>query len=175
MKKLVVGITGSVAAYKMEEVIDKIKDEYDIRVVMTDKSTYFSSKEKFEKLTKKDVIINLFNQEALDTIHIDIIKESDALLIAPCSANTLNKISNGIADNALTTMFLVADTNKVFIAPAMNTRMYNHPITQQNIKKLNNLGIRFIDPRYALLACGDEGIGALASIEDIVKYIREAI
>ena len=108
--------------------------------------------------------------------HISLAKKADVVLIAPATANIIGKIANGIADDFLSTVVMaVANHTPVYIAPAMNTNMYENPIVQDNIKKLKSFGYRFIEPKESLLACGDLGRGALADVDEIVEIIEGSI
>src|SRR5699024_4964029 len=117
----------------------------------------------------------MFNKiHVYDVEHISLAQKADIILVAPATANTIGKIANGMADNLLTTV-IMASKSKLIFAPAMNTDMYNNPIVQENIRKLESLGSKFIPPGIGLLACGDYGAGKMAEPEDIVEYVRSSL
>ncbi len=173
MKKIILGITGSIAAYRATEIISQLKNEYDITVVMTDSSTKFISPITMQTLTNNKVYKETFDEDDTKVSHIDVVKETDVILIAPATANFISKMAGGICDDMLSTMVVVGYNKRIIVAPAMNTNMYENPIIKENIKKLESLGFEFIEPKESLLACGDYGKGALANIEDIVNKVKE--
>lgn len=174
-KKIVIGITGSIAAFKAIQLISDLnKMNYDLEVIMSEAATKFVTPLSIQSLIKKKVYINIFDDDPETITHIDIVKDADLFLIVPASANTIAKISYGIADNMLTAAFLAATCTKM-IAPAMNVHMYENPITIENINRLKNLGVIFIDPTNGLLACGDVGNGKLADINTIISIIEYAL
>ena len=130
-------------------------------------------KDQFEFLVHTDVM----EEPAPNKVnHIEIAKQTDLFLVAPASANTIAKLANGFADNMITsTALALPSTAKKVLAPAMNTKMYENPITQENLSKLEKYGWQIIQPRETVLACGDHGIGALASVETIIKKVKEMI
>lgn len=171
-KKIIVGITGSIAAYKAVQLIsDLTKRDFTVEVMMSESAAKFITPTCIQSLTKRKVYIDTFDDENPAIItHIDIVKDADLFIIAPASAHTIAKIAHGFADNMLTSAFLAATCPKL-IAPAMNVHMYENPITQKNIETLKSLGIEFIEPKNGLLACGDVGKGKLADEEDIMEMI----
>ncbi len=175
--KVLVGITGSIAAFKVAEVVSALtKEGIDTQVVMTKSATFFVGKDTFSSLTGKRVYTELFSPlDAGKIPHVELSREYDLLLIAPATADIIGKISHGIADDFLTTTFLGFSPRKVVIAPAMNTRMYENPFVQENIKILKAKGYRFIEPEEGLLACKEVGRGRLAPWEDIVKYVKSLL
>lgn len=173
MKKTVVlGVTGGIAAFKSAQLCSNlIKKGYDVEVIMTKNATEFISPLTFESLTKHNVMVSTFEKVADRSVkHISIAKRADIFVIVPASANVIAKIVHGIADDMLTTTFLAANCRKV-IAPAMNTQMFENPVTQRNIKECIRLGYDIISPEVGYLACGDSGKGKLADI----SYIEERI
>lgn len=173
MKKTVVlGVTGGIAAFKSAQLCSNlIKKGYDVEVIMTKNATEFISPLTFESLTKHNVMVSTFEKVADRSVkHISIAKRADIFVIVPASANVIAKIVHGIADDMLTTTFLAANCRKV-IAPAMNTQMFENPVTQRNIKECIHLGYDIISPEVGYLACGDSGKGKLADI----SYIEERI
>ena len=140
---------------------------------MTPAATQFITPLTLQVLSKNPVALDVMKEEDAQTInHIDLAKEADVFLIAPASANTIAKLSYGMADNIVTTtaLALPADTPKL-IAPAMNTNMYNNPMTKRNIEQLIQAGYQKIEPRSTRLACGDVGKGALADLETIIESV----
>lgn len=173
MKNIILGITGSIAAYKAAEICSKLKKkDYNVTVLMSKNSLNFISPLTFQSLTGNKVYTDLFSEDNTKIDHIDLIKSSDLFVVAPATANIIAKCANGIADDFISTSFLVFDINKVIFAPAMNTKMYNNRITQENIKKLKDYGAYFINPDSGILACGDEGVGKLADIDKIIDEIE---
>lgn len=173
MKKTVVlGVTGGIAAFKSAQLCSNlIKKGYDVEVIMTKNATEFITPLTFESLTKHNVMVSTFEKVADRSVkHISIAKRADVFVIVPASANVIAKVVHGIADDMLTTTFLAANCRKV-IAPAMNTNMYENPVTQRNLQECRNLGYEIISPESGYLACGDTGKGKLADI----TYIEERI
>ena len=159
---ILIGVTGSIAIYKTLELIRLfVKNGDNVKVIMTNSAKKFITPLTFEALTKNRVLDEESESWANDLNHIDIGKWADIFIIAPATANTINKINAGIADNLLLQTYL-AFTKEVLIAPAANTNMYLHPTTQKSLKNLN-----IIEADSGLLACGDEGIGKMADIKDI--------
>ncbi|MDD8048757.1 MAG: bifunctional phosphopantothenoylcysteine decarboxylase/phosphopantothenate--cysteine ligase CoaBC [Thomasclavelia sp.] len=172
MKKVIIGVTGSIAAYKVCDVISKLKKkEYDIEVFMSEAAAKFISPVTIGALINKKVNVDEFEEGYESITHINLVKDADCYIIVPASANTIAKVANGIADSTLTSSFLAATCNKI-IAPAMNVNMYENIVTQRNIEKCKKDGIKFVDPASGKLACGDTGRGKLADIDDIVDMIE---
>lgn len=171
-KTIIVGVTGSIAAYKTAQLVsDLMKLDYDVEVIMSENATKFIAPLTFESLIKKPVISDIFNEGERGHIrHIELAKKADCFVIAPASANSIAKFANGIADDMLSTTFLAAPCKKL-IAPAMNTRMYDNLATQRNIERCKSYGIEFVEPGAGLLACGDIGRGKLADNGDIMEMI----
>lgn len=171
-KNIVVGISGSIAAYKSAQLVsDLVKLGYDIEVIMTQNATKFISPLTFEALIKKPVLVDTFDKtEGYSIKHIEVAKKADCFVVAPASANCIAKIANGIGDDMLTTTFLAA-TCKKLLAPAMNVNMYNNLATQRNIERCKSYGIAFVEPGEGLLACGDVGRGKLADLPAIIEMI----
>lgn len=175
-KKIIVGITGSIAAYKAVQLIsDLIKKDYHIEVMMSESATKFITPVCIQSLTKRKVYVDTFDDENPAIItHVDIVKDADLFMIVPASAHTIAKVAYGMADNMLTSAFLAATCPKL-IAPAMNVHMYENPITQKNIQLLKDMGIYFVEPTCGLLACGDVGKGKLADEDDILEMMDYAL
>ena len=177
MKKTVLlGVTGCVAAYKACEVVRGLqKAGLRVKVVMTKNATEFINPGQFRALTREPVAVGTFDDAPGDPIHhISLSKEADVFLIAPCTANVLGKIANGIADDLLTTTAL-ATTAPIVLAPAMNVNMYENEATQHNLKILAERGVRIVDADSGYLACGDVGKGRLAEPADIVKTVLDVL
>ena len=177
MKNIILGVTGSIAAYKAVDIANKLtKAGNSVHVVMTKAAEQFITPLTFMTLTKNKVYTDMF---ALDdpsrVAHIALAHGADLFLAAPASADFIAKAAAGIGDDMLTTVLLAVQDIPVLIAPAMNTAMYDNRLTQRNIRTLSELGFRFIEPREALLACGDVGRGALADVELIVEKALEAL
>lgn len=175
-KTLVLGITGSIAAYKACDIISRLrKQDVQVRVILTKAGSQFITPLALETMSHGPVITDMFNREApWEVEHISLAKQADAFLIAPASANFLGKAANGIADDMLTTTIL-ATRAPVLVAPAMNSAMYLHPAVQENMRRLEERGYRFIQPESGRLACGDEGIGRLAEVDAIVEAAMKAM
>ena len=173
-KTIVLGVTGSIAAYKMAGVASTlIKKGANVHVLMTKNATNFINPITFETLTNHKCLVDTFDRNfQFDVEHVSIAKRADLVLIAPASANVIGKIANGIADDMLTTTIMACTCTKL-VSPAMNTNMYNNPIVQDNIKKLENYGYVMIEPECGRLACGDVGAGKLPSEEVLVESIEK--
>lgn len=171
---IVLGVTGSISAYKSADIISKLKKHgHNIDVILTESGSKIITPLALQTMSKNKVYMDMFEEITPSEVkHISLAKKADLLLIAPATANIIGKIANGIADDFLSTVVMAADRNTpVYIAPAMNTNMYENPIVQANIEKLKSYGYRFIEPKESLLACGDVGRGALADVDEIVKII----
>jgi len=167
-KKIVVGVTGSIAIYKALELIRRYtKAGAEVRVIMSEGAKRFIAPLTFEAITRKTVLHEATESWADDNNHIDIGKWADIYVIAPVTANTLNKLSNGIADNLITQTALAFTQKQILLAPAANTNMYQNNTTVASLKMLKILNFEEVVPQKKLLACGDEGTGAMADPEDI--------
>lgn len=175
-KTVVLGITGSIAAYKMASVASSLKKlGVNVEVIMTENATQFITPVTFEAITGNRCIVDTFDRNFDFNIeHISLAKKADLFMVAPASANIIGKIANGIADDMLTTTFMACTCPKL-IAPAMNTNMYNNNILQDNLRRCQNCGIRIIEPASGLLACGDSGRGKLPEPELLVEHILSEI
>lgn len=172
-KKVVLGITGCIGAYKAAEIVRGLKKEgYDVQVIMTASSQEFITPLTLETLSEAPVIMQMFGPRREEgTRHIALTEKCDLLLIAPATANILGKFVMGIADDFLSTFFL-ANRAPVLIAPAMNTQMLEHAAVKANIAKLRERGVEFIEPGEGWLACGWMGKGRLAEPDEIVARVR---
>lgn len=175
-KTVVLGITGSIAAYKMASVASSLRKlGVNVEVIMTCNATQFITPVTFEAITGNRCITDTFDRNFDFNIeHISLAKKADLFIVAPASANIIGKIANGIADDMLTTTFMACTCPKL-IAPAMNTNMYNNNILQDNLRRCQNYGIRIIEPASGLLACGDAGRGKLPEPELLVEHILSEI
>lgn len=173
-RKIVLGVSGGIAVYKVCDVVSRLKKlGAHVNVIMTKNATEFVSPLTFQSLSHEPVTVDMFQEVVKwDIEHIALAKKADLFLLAPATANLIGKLANGIADDMLTTT-VMATKAPVLIAPAMNTNMYENPIVQGNIKKLEEYGYRFIEPAYGRLACGDLGQGKLADVEEIVNKVQE--
>jgi len=177
-KTVVLGVTGSIAAYKMADVASMlVKQHAEVNVIMTANACNFINPITFETLTSNKCLVDTFDRDfEFDVKHISLAKKADVFVVAPASANIIGKIANGIADDMLSTTIMAAECTKL-VAPAMNTRMYHNRIVQDNIAKLKDYGYEFIAPASGHLACGDNGDGKLADVnvifDSIVKSLAE--
>ncbi|MCL1818533.1 MAG: phosphopantothenoylcysteine decarboxylase [Spirochaetaceae bacterium] len=177
MKNIILGITGSIAAYRGAELANLLtKDGCGVHVIMTEGARKFVTPLTFQTLTRNKVYTDLFDESFYEDVrHISLAQKADLAVVAPASANCLGKIAAGIADDMLTTVIMALGGKPVLLCPAMNTAMYENALVQENIKKLTGLGYRFVPPREARLACGDLGKGALADIQDIAEAVKALI
>lgn len=175
-KNIVVGVTGGIAVYKALEVISKLRYlEYETFVIMTENAQKFVCPLSFETLSKNPVVTNMFlDKKSWEVEHISLARKADAFVIVPATANIIGKIASGIADDMLSTTVMATEAPVIF-APAMNEKMYENRIVQDNISKLKNYGYYFIDPETGMLACGDVGAGKLAKVDTIVEYVKNII
>ncbi len=176
-KHILLGVTGSIAAYKAADIANQFtKYGYTVDVIMTQSAERFITPLTFQSLTKRKVYTDMFEEIVPSEIkHISLAKRADLCLIAPASANIIGKLASGIADDFLSTVMMAVRDKPIYIAPAMNTNMYENPIVQDNIQKLLRFGYQVIEPKEALLACGDLGKGALADVSVIVEKIKKEI
>ncbi len=176
-KKILFGITGGIAAYKACELVRELKKQgAEVQVAMTQAAQRFVAPLTFETLTDREVLTEMFSPDKLvATRHIDIPRDVNRVFICPATANFVSKVAHGIADDLLSTMVTVAGAEKTVFCPAMNTDMYLNPIFQENMKKLEKLGYRFVSPETGELACHTEGIGRLANKERIVDVFKSEL
>lgn len=171
-KTIVLGVTGSIAAYKIANLASMlVKLHADVQVLMTQNATNFIHPTTFETLTSHKCLIDTFDRNFQYSVeHVALAKQADVVLIAPASANVIGKLANGIADDMLTTTVMACRCKKI-ISPAMNTAMYENPIVQDNLQKLKHYGMEIIEPAVGLLACHDVGAGKLPSEDVLFQYI----
>ena len=178
MANILLAVTGSISAYKAADLTSQLtKLGHQVKVLMTPAATAFITPLTLQVLSKQAVLVEVMTEEDPKQIqHIDLGKEADLFLVAPASANTIAKLAHGFADTIVTSTALALPSEvKKSLAPAMNTKMLDHPATQNNLETLKSYGYQIIPPREALLACGDQGSGALASIETILTTIQESL
>ncbi len=175
-KTVVLGVTGSIAAYKIANLASMlVKQHADVNVIMTRNATNFINPITFETLTGNKCLVDTFDRNfEFNVEHVSLAKRADVFLIAPASANIIGKMANGIADDMLSTTVLAAKCPKL-VSPAMNTNMYENQIVQDNIKKLQEYGFEIIDPASGYLACGDTGAGKMPEPKVLFDYIMKAI
>lgn len=176
MKHVVMGVTGSIAAYKACDIISALrKSGVDVHVILTHAGAEIITSLTLETISGNRVVKDMFDSDRhFEVEHISLAKLADLFLVAPATANFIGKMASGIADDMLTTT-VMATTAPVMIAPAMNTNMYLDAATQANIETLKRRGCEFIAPATGHLACGDEGIGKLAAVEDIVRAVLDKL
>lgn len=178
-KKILVGVTGSIAAYKTCSLINNLlKIGADVRVVMTEAATNFVTATTFQALTNHPVATDLWQTNDPESVeHISLSHWPDIIVIAPATSNTISKIALGISDNMLTTIIAAAlPETRILIAPAMNVNMWNNPVFQQNLNKLmGDKKYLLIEPEEGLLACRDVGKGKIADTDNIIRAIEKNI
>ncbi len=175
-KEIVLGMSGGIAAYKGPELVRQLMaTKANVSVILTKNALNFVGPMPLEVLTKRPVVVDLFESEKVGGIsHIETADRADVLLIAPATANVIAKMANGIADDALSTTYL-ANRAPVLVAPAMNVHMWEHPATQENVERLKKRGVYFVGPTTGELACGWEGKGRLSELDDIVEEVALTI
>ena len=173
-KEIIVGISGSIAAYKAVEVVSRLtKVKAKVSVIMTASATRFITPLTLQTISKNRVMVDLFDRpEEPSPVHISLTERADLILICPATANIIAKLAAGIADDLLTCTVLASQC-KVLICPAMNERMYKNKILQANIQKLKRMGYFFIGPVQGDLASGSQGKGRLAEIKTILKEVNK--
>lgn len=171
-KTVLLGITGSIAAYKIAYLASALhKLHADVHVLMTENATNFINPITFETLTGNKCLVDTFDRNfQFQVEHVSIAKKADVVMIAPASANVIGKLANGLADDMLTTTVMACRCQKI-LAPAMNTAMYENPVVQDNIRKLQTYGYEVITPASGYLACGDTGAGKMPEPETLLEYI----
>lgn len=175
-KHIILGVTGSIAAYKIAALASMLKKQKaDVTVIMTKNATNFINPITFEELTGNKCLVDTFDRNFQHSVeHISLARRADVFLIAPASANVIAKAAHGLADDMLTTTFLACECPKI-IAPAMNTRMYRNPVTQDNLALLRKYQIEVIEPAKGYLACGDVGDGKMPEPALLFEYLAKAL
>ncbi len=175
-KTVVLGVSGSIAAYKIAYLASSLKKlRANVQVIMTRNATEFITPVTFESLTDSKCLVDTFDRNFEFSVeHVALAKRADIFMLAPATANVIAKVAHGLADDMLTTTFLACKCPK-YIAPAMNTQMYTNPITQDNLKRCASFGMKIIDPAVGYLACGDTGAGKMPEPEVLLDYIIHEI
>ena len=175
-KTVVLAVSGSIAAYKIASLASALgKLHADVQVLMTQNATNFINPITFETLTGNKCLVDTFDRNFQYSVeHVALAKRADVVLVAPASANVIGKIANGIADDMLTTTVMACKCKKI-ISPAMNTQMFENPIVQDNLKKLEHYGYEVIQPAVGLLACKDVGKGKMPEPETLLEYILQEV
>ena len=175
-KTIVLGVSGGIAAYKAAQLASDLgKTGADVHVIMTRNATEFVSPMTFETLVNNRVAVDTFDRGfEYNVEHVALAKKADVFLIAPATANVIAKMAAGIADDMLTTTVLAARCPKI-VAPAMNTGMYDNPVTQRNLQTLRAFGVAVVEPESGYLACGDTGRGRLAEEGALLETVRDAL
>ena len=175
-KTVLLGVTGSIAAYKIAYLASALKKRHaDVHVLMTQNATNFINPITFETLTGNKCLVDTFDRNfQFQVEHVSIAKKADVVMIAPASANVIGKLAHGIADDMLTTTIMACKCKK-FISPAMNTNMFENPVVQDNLKILEHYGYEVIAPASGYLACGDTGAGKMPEPETLLAYIEREI
>ena len=175
-KKIVLGVTGSIAAYKSCDIINSLRKlGYEVKVIMSPDAGHFITPLTLQALSSNEVVADMFKvPQQWDACHVSLAAWADLILIAPASADMISKLACGLA-NCIISATTLASKAKILIAPAMNDNMYKHKAIQENITRLKKFGYKFIGPKKGHLACGYEGIGHIADTEDIVKAVKKLL
>ena len=175
-KTVVLGVTGSIAAYKIATLASMlVKKQASVHVIMTKNATNFINPITFETLTGHKCLVDTFDRNfEFQVEHVSLAKQADVVMIAPASANVIGKLAHGLADDMLTTTFLACKCPKI-VSPAMNTAMFENPIVQDNLKILEKYGYEVIQPASGYLACGDTGAGKMPEAETLYQYIERTL
>ena len=177
-KHIIIGVTGSIAAYKAIDITSQlVKADCKVEVILTSDAQEFVTPLSFKTLSRNEVVTDLYDEEdGWKPTHIRMADEADILLIAPATANTIAKLAHGMANDALTCTALALNSDAtLIIAPAMNGKMWLHPATQANVEVLRKRGALFIGPEEGMLSCGYEGVGRLMQSEAIVQFVLNVI
>ena len=173
--EVVLGITGSIGAYKGGDIVRQLKEAgYAVTCVLTQRAAKFIAPMTFQTLSERRVYTELFDLESPHIVHTMLADRARLILVAPATANILAKYATGLADDLLSCV-LLATRAKVLFAPAMNVNMWQHPVVQRNVTTLKRLGVRFIGPDVGKLACGYEAIGHIAEIEEIIRVVKQMV
>ena len=174
-KTVILGVTGGIAAYKSAGLTSLlVKAGADVQVIMTEHASEFIAPLTFEALTNQRCHIDTFDRNhEYSTEHVSLASRADAVIIAPATANVIAKLACGIADDMLTTTVLACDCPKI-VVPAMNTRMYENPVTRDNLEKLRKYGMTVVEPAAGRLACGDVGKGKMPEPDVLFQYVLMA-
>ena len=171
--EIVLGITGSIGAYKAGDLVRHLRDAgYAVTCAMTHRATQFIAPLTLQALSERKVYTELFDLQSPQIVHTSLADHAKLILVAPATANIIGKFANGLADDLLSCL-LLATRAKLLFAPAMNVHMWQHPSVQRNVTMLKRLGVRFVGPDVGKLACGYEAIGHLAEPEEILRTVRQ--
>lgn len=175
-RRVVLAVTGGIAAYKAAEAASRlVREGAEVRVVMSRAAQRFVTPLTFRTLTGRAVVSDLWTDTGLaGVVHVALADWAQVLVIAPATANIIGKLAAGIADEVVSTLALSVDV-PVVVAPAMNTRMWQHPAVRRNLEVLRERGVRIVEPAVGRLACGTEGLGRLAELDDLLDAIRRAL
>ena len=175
-KTVLLGVSGSIAAYKTAYLASALKKlDADVHVLMTQNATNFINPITFETLTGNKCLVDTFDRNFEFSVeHVSLAKQADVVMIAPASANVIGKLAHGIADDMLTTTVMACKCKKI-VAPAMNTNMFENPVVQDNLKILTHYGYEVISPATGYLACGDTGTGKMPEPQELLEYILQEI
>ncbi|RZI48720.1 phosphopantothenoylcysteine decarboxylase [Lactococcus kimchii] len=178
MTKITLAVTGSIAAYKAADLISLLtKEGHEVTVLMTRAATQFITPLTLQVLSQNKVHMDIMDEERPEVVnHIDLAKNTELFLVAPATADTISRLAQGRACDIVTSVALAleADVPK-YLAPAMNTKMYQNPLTQRNIEFLKEIDYNIIQPKKSLLACGDFGEGALADLPNIIENLKKSL
>jgi len=171
-RKILLGVTGGIAAYKSADITSKlVQAGAEVTVVMTESATHFVAPLTFETLSRRQVFVDMWRTDReMNPTHIALADWAEVVLVAPATANSIGKLAHGIADDLLSTVLLSVDV-PVVLAPAMNHRMWNNRVVQDNVRRLKELGHHIIEPAEGYLACGAEGVGRLADVKVIIDFV----
>ena len=178
MANMPIAVTGSLASYKAAELVTSLKKQgHQVTVLMTEAAREFIQPLTLQVLSQNPVLLDVMKEPYPDQVnHIELGKRTDLFIVVPATANTIAKLVHGFADNMVTSTALALPSHiPKLLAPAMNTKMYDHPATQANLKTLETYGYQIISPKESLLACGDHGKGALADLNTILERIKETL
>ena len=178
MANILIAVTGSIASYKAADLVSSLKKQgHQVTVLMTEAARELIQPLTLQVLSQNPVHLDVMQEPAPEQVnHIELGKKADLFIVVPATANTIAKLAHGFADNMVTSTALALPQNiPKLLAPAMNTKMYDHPATQTNLKTLETYGYKLISPKESLLACGDYGRGALADLDIILERIKETL
>jgi len=175
-RRILLGVTGGIAAYKSADLTSKlVQAGAEVTVVMTESATRFVAPLTFETLSRRPVYLDMWRTDReMNPTHIGLADWAEVVLVAPATANIIGKLAHGIADDLLSTVLLSVEV-PVVLAPAMNRRMWNNRVVQDNVRRLKELGHRIVEPAEGYLACGVEGVGRLADVKDIIDVVASLL